>query len=305
MTRKKLLLGTVAIVIAIGCIAAGFLLTGSSPQAALAVQGVQAGDNATPDKDTTVAALTQQIQEALSLPSGEVSVSAAAPIMPGADVSLQWSGGIANVSTATGRIINLCQDRRSGVIQAPFLDNNVLDSAATRLISQLGWDEATLTKAGFRADKSWIVSQDMCEYEKTWVAYTSQGLRTDGFIQVRLDARDQHPVSFYCNPGIGDLAVDTSRAISQAEAEAIARAAIEKYISQQDGGASSEQPSATVDLTVGRSILKVTNAPAINDGVPTLIWLFTLNGVDSFGCATGGDVYIDANSGEIIHTFGF
>jgi hypothetical protein len=161
---------------------------------------------------------------------------------------LEWSGGTAYIDTNSGKIVGVIQDRRSGAIQAPFLDNEQLASIARCLVSLMGWDDATLSREGFRPIESAIVSEGMCEYRRTWAAYTSQGIRTDGLIEVRLDAREGHVVSFFYAPGTGDVQIDTSAAISESEAETSARATVQSYLTGQAVTAS-DSP-APIDLTV-------------------------------------------------------
>jgi len=300
MRKKKirLLLGALALVLVAGLVVGALTMKASANDA----QASAGPDGA--------AIASQRLQEALGIAANGITGSASKPALPSADAVLQWSSGLADIDTSTGQILSVVQDRNPGVAGdpfPPFLDNSQLASIANHFVLLVGWDDAALAGSGFRPGSAGIVSQAMCEYRQTWDAFTSQGVRTDGTIEVRLDARDGRIESFFYNRGVGDTPTNVSMAISQSEAESTARATIQSYIAQQPntGSDTSQTTAATVDLTLSSAVLKLTNAPALTDGATKLIWLVTLNGEDSTGLAVGGNVYIDALSGKVIQFLSF
>jgi hypothetical protein len=250
----------------------------------------------------------RQLETALGIPEEAVGVSTSQnPALSGADTVLQWDGGRAWVDSDTGAIVGLLQERAGDDAKAPFLEDSQLAAAAASFLASVGWDDTVLGVAGFRPDSGGVVSEDAREYTKMWVAYTTQGVRTDGLIQVRLDATSARILAFIHHAGVGDIGTDVSAAISQSEAEAIARKTMEGSLAAQSstGSAGATASEDNTELRLEEALLKLTDAPGITGGATELIWLVKLVGADEDGCAAGGTVYIDALTGRVVQCLMF
>ena len=241
-----------------------------------------------------VDALARQLESALGIGSGQVVATSAKPTLPGATVVLKWPGGTAEIDPQSG-LIAAVQSRTSGVGPGPLVNEGQLDSTADKCALEMGWKDETLKEAGFRPEESALLVDDMDQYRKTWVAYTSQGIQTDGLIEVRLDARDGSVFSYFSKPGMGDVQADLSAVISQETAQAIARAAIEDCSPGEPIVTSSQVALAT---TVSK--LMWFDAKAVTGGKQKLIWVIELVGRDPEGVVVGGSAYVDAMSGQVV-----
>jgi hypothetical protein len=253
------------------------------------------------DPDGLTAAI-DQLAVAVGIPPGEMKENPSLPRVEGADAVVEWAKGLAHVDSTTGRVLMLSQQAQDGDITAELQDYAELDRRAMLLAELLGWDEVALAEEGFRSDESGLLSAVMCLYHKTWVSYTSQGVCNNGLIEVKLDGRDGQLVGFHYFPGAGELPVDTAKALSQEQAEAIAEKNIEEVVLQQIRILAAEDQAVASRLTwdTRESVLKITSAPAVTGGETKLVWVVSLGGKDGTGSAVAGTVYIDAMTGTVL-----
>lgn len=289
--HRRVLLVVVALLLVAAAISAAFLMkepSGGTTQAASSPDGL--------------AVATDRLAAALGIPPGEFKENASVPRVEGADAVVEWAKGLAQIDSTTGRVLMLSQEAQEGDITAELRGYAELDRRATLLAELLGWDEAALAKEGFRPEESGLLSAVMCLYHKTWASYTSQGVRNNGLIEVKLDGRDGQLVSFHYFPGAGDPPVDTAEAISQEEAEAIAEKTIEEVILQHIRTLPAEDQAEASQLTweSRESELKITDAHAVTGGETKLIWVVGLLGKDGTGSPIAGTVYIDAMTGAVL-----
>lgn len=286
MRKKRIKLG---IAVAVGLIAAAVaavILTLDGPLTA-ASQSAQ-----------VALSISERLGAALGIPPDSIVKDATTPVLAGADAVLKFPGGVAEVDTKTGRLIALVNRGGLETGKLPFLSLSELDLRVTQFASQVGWNEQALKAAGFRPEGEGDLLEDMSEYQKEWVGYTSQGIRTDGLIEIRADARTGRVVSFLYHPGVGDVPVDASGAISESAAVDIGRTVVAQRASEQGG-------PAVDGYDLKQSLLKLTAAPALTGGAPRLVWVIQLVGEDAAGSPLGGTVYIDALSGQVIQYLAF
>jgi hypothetical protein len=253
-----------------------------------------------PDRDATVARAIAQVQEALGLSEGSVTVSDKAARLPDADVLLSCGGeGEAELDLDTGRVVYLIpgpRDPDSGL----RLPTEELDAKATRLAETMGWDAVALAAEGFTVEEAKLIDHGDAptEYTKRWRGHDEQGIPNNGLIDAAVDASTGEVLHFFYNPG-PRTSLDQSATIAEEEAVGIARAYLE---GESWSGTSTTGSAATPGggLTMQSAALVHTDAPGITGGREMLVWVLEFGGMTERGEATA-TVYLDAVTGKVLN----
>ena len=110
-----------------------------------------------PDRDAIIARAIAQVEAALDLPQGSVTVSGKAAPLPDGEVFLSTGGeGEASLDLDIGHVVYLipgAHDPDSDV----RLTTEELDEKATRLAEAMGWDVAALAAEGFTVEEAKLI----------------------------------------------------------------------------------------------------------------------------------------------------
>ena len=236
------------------------------------------------------------LARALGIDAKGMSRSAATPSSPQADAELGWAGGTAEVDSSTGRIYSVAVQRAAGPMVGQSFSEEGLKYQALQMAANLGWTQGMLDSLGFRQEHPGVLSGDGSVFSLTWSQYDDKGLRNDGQVNVRLDARTAELVSLSVSLGSQGLSIAGS--ISESEAIGVAQTVIflrtlkPKLALAGDGSL----------ILVGKSVsekLSIVNDHKITKDKPVLMWVITITGtVDSE--LVGGTVYIDAKTGAAV-----
>jgi hypothetical protein len=185
--------------------------------------------SAEPDQDAVIARAIGQVEAALGVPAGSVTVSESAVPLPDAEVHLSCDGGgEAWLDLDTGRVVFLTSGPHPSDSGVRF-PSEELDEKATRLAEVMGWGAATLAAEGFTFEEAEIIDHGDAptEYTKRWRGHDEQGVPTNGMIDAAVDASTGEVLHFFYNPG-PRAPLDDSATIAEEEAVAIARAYVEE-----------------------------------------------------------------------------
>jgi hypothetical protein len=279
--------------------------TNGSDEAQSAVSSVtvpvEPGSSTTePNREAIIVRAISQVQAALGLPDGSVSVSEAAVPFPDAEVFLACNGGgEAALDLDTGRVVYLTSgphDSDSGA----RLPTQELDAKATRLAEIMGWNAAILGAEGFTVEEAKLIDHGDAptEYTKRWRGHDEQGVLTNGMIDAAVDASTGDVLHFLYNPG-PRASLAEQAPIAEKEAIAIARGYIKAKAWPATISADSSTTSGSSELTIQGATLVHTDASGITGGREMLVWVVSLGGATERGEATA-TVYLDATSGEVL-----
>lgn len=264
-------------------------------------KGVQTSSTAAlPNRDAIIARATVQVQEALGLPSGSVTVSDKAAGLPDAEVLLSCDGGgEAALDLDTGRVVYLIAgpgNPDSGI----YLPAEELDAKAVRLAEIMGWDAAALAAEGFTLKEAEFIDHGdaATEYTKRWGGHDEQGIPNNGLIDAAVDAGTGQVLHFFYHPG-PRASLDQSATITDEEAVRIAKAYLESESWPSSTSMSSAPARGTNLLSMQSAALVHTDAPGITGGREMLVWIVKLGGMTERGEATA-TVYLDAVTGKVL-----
>ena len=253
------------------------------------------GDTTAQAKALAFAAASASLSQAVGVPRAGIKESTLSPMLRGSYMALAWDGGFADIDV-TGRILTIIQDWPTLDPNTPFLTDSELDHAANQAAAMLGWNDETLAGAGFTVGKSGIASQVSAAYVKSWVEHDVSGVLNSGLVELRLDARNGRILSFFFQPGAGDIdasgAISRDRAVELAKIE-LAQNAVQPMLTEP-GETSQPHPALAIDAT-----LKVTDAPAVTGGKTMLVWVIHLTGYIGEKYV-GGTAYLDAKTGDVL-----
>jgi hypothetical protein len=298
--RWVAVLGATSTILLVPLLAAG---CGTQTEEALRVDVAAAADHSE--------AAAQVLSRVLDLPAEDIRIASVDErLLAGKeyDTALEWGEGngkgTALVDSSTGEIITITQG--SGLEGTfPMTDEQIasfesaaeLAATAEVIIAQLGWSPERLQKEGYEPYESGVTSEEMSQFTSTWLAYSDQGIATGGGIEVMLDARNGSLVLYDYDRGADPTEVDLSRTMDQAEAEAIAKKAIEGLYADTSFDVSL--------LGITKSEMRWIKARGVADGEQRLIWdIELLYEGEAYEIAAGGLAYIDAFTGEILSLSG-